>query len=341
MFNESVHALPSGPISCLRRVLVAGTLALSALAMACSPSPDGGPRTPEARNVSPPATARIRPGDPYAFSTPAPPATRTTVDGTYTRTVSEEFAGGPPVPCRRCAPYRVDPGRAELELHLGRFRLAHERTTFRSSGHFTVSGDRFFLFNDPNCPEDAGIYVWTRLGASLTFETVADECASGQRSRYLTALPWTDVATAQHPVHYFDLTDAEALEELGRLKALVQEAVRRRSAPLAARAFRDGSAGERKIERLVGELRRRRLLDRTSVGRVRASVRENFPTRVEIDETRLVYPCLMTEDGKVATRGRVLRQRLEWILSLENISWYIEDFVLEHSEPAGGRARCG
>ena len=155
---------------------------------------------------APPAEARQNKGtdagmQPFAYSAPAPEATPTAADGVYTRRVTLAQAGGAPVPCRRCAPYRFDAGRSTLTLDSGRYYVAHKPASpkvmgFASTGHFIVEGDRIVFFNDPNCTTTKGIYTWEASSAELTFGRRRDRCGIGLRAEYLTALPWTKSAGA-------------------------------------------------------------------------------------------------------------------------------------------------
>lgn len=147
-----------------------------------------GTPAPEASPTGDPVLWRTDPSEPYPFVTPVPPGSPTPIDGLYHR----NFLGGSePIPCRRCAPFRLDRGEATLELEEGRYRVLHEASGFQSEGHFLVDGDRLVLFNDPNCPETRGMYDWEVEGASLTLEAVEDPCAFDLlRARYLSAAPW-------------------------------------------------------------------------------------------------------------------------------------------------------
>jgi hypothetical protein len=152
---------------------------------ACS---EGSPRSVGESPTGDPELWRTDPNEPYPFTTPVPPRTPTPVDGTYVRTYD---AGTKPIPCRRCAPYRLDRGVADLELRAGRYRLVHDANDFSASGHFVIRGDRFELFNDPTCPEIRGVYRWRVDGGALTLQAVQDDCAFDLlRARYLSAAPW-------------------------------------------------------------------------------------------------------------------------------------------------------
>ena len=134
--------------------------------------------------------------EPYPFTTPIPPLEPTAIDGTYSRRVTARLAGGRSVPCRRCAPYRIETGTTELVLEGGRYRIAHngpgpDSSQFRSVGHFTLDEDRIILFNDPQCPRMTGQYEWGLSGGALTLVVVEDECPfSDLRQRFLQLMPW-------------------------------------------------------------------------------------------------------------------------------------------------------
>ncbi|MGH2694548.1 MAG: hypothetical protein ACRDJJ_06980 [Actinomycetota bacterium] len=151
-----------------------------------------------------PAARRLPGGrEPYAYQ-PAPPLENTPLDGTYVREITIAQAGGPPVSCRRCAPYRTDAGRDELLLDRGRFFVSYEPIDeskrcpecsgipgFRVDGHFRVTGDRVVFYNDANCTRTFGSYRWALSGETLRLEPIRDDCAfGGLRARFFAAYPW-------------------------------------------------------------------------------------------------------------------------------------------------------
>jgi len=163
-------------------ILVAGLL------IACSTGTAEAPRgTPSP--TGDPEMWRDAPGqEPYPFVTPVPPLAGTPIDGVYRR---DYEAGSDPIPCRRCAPYRLNSGLAVLTLREGRFRVEHPAWAFFSAGHYFVEGARLVLVNDPNCPQTRGIYRWALEGGSLSLEVLEDDCAFDLlRARYLSAAPW-------------------------------------------------------------------------------------------------------------------------------------------------------
>lgn len=171
------------------RTPAAVLVALALLAAACSsgradPSPAASP-------TGDPGLWRTQPEEPYPFVTPIPPMAATPIDGTYQRDLTADQGGGPPIPCRRCAPYRLDRGLAVLELEAGRYRLVQEASAFRSGGHYLVDGDRIVLFNDPNCSDVRGRYRWSLSSGRLSLEVLDDPCAYDLlRARYFSAAPW-------------------------------------------------------------------------------------------------------------------------------------------------------
>ena len=170
-----------------------GAVLLALLVLAACTSDDASPRDDERAEVPLWLTSTA---EPYPFTTPIPPLEPTAIDGTYSRRVTARLAGGASVPCRRCAPYRIETGTTELVLDTGRYRIAHngpgpDSSQFRSAGHFTLEGDRIILFNDPQCPRMTGQYVWDVSGEALTLEVVEDECPfSALRQHFLQLTPW-------------------------------------------------------------------------------------------------------------------------------------------------------
>lgn len=160
-------------------MLVAALVALTA----CSGGGEAEPRaTPTVREIP----------FPYPFVTPTPPEQPTPVDGVYERAVPEE-AAGPVGKCRRCPPYRLELGDTNtLRLDQGVFMVAHALTDWESAGHYIVDDGRIELFNDPNCPNERGVYAFTLESGVLTLDLIEDRCAfGGLRARYLGAAPWS------------------------------------------------------------------------------------------------------------------------------------------------------
>jgi hypothetical protein len=157
--------------------------------------------TPSASST--PEAPPVEPGEPYPYEE-APPQEPTLADGIYFRRITLKEAGGRPVACRRCAPYRLDPGRNRLVLQKGRFFARYvpadpsKRCTecaglqgFEAMGHYVVDGDMIEFFNDVNCIGVHGVYRWEVSESRLQFQVVEDPCAFGElRARFFTRYPW-------------------------------------------------------------------------------------------------------------------------------------------------------
>ncbi len=139
------------------------------------------------------------PEEPYPYNGRVPPQEPTPIDGEYFRTVTIKAAGGKPVACRRCAPYRVEAGTTSFSLAQGRFHVVHEGPgdgdagDFRSVSHFEVAGDRIEIFNDANCPQVEAVYTWRLSGGLLVFEPLdTDPCWNGLREEWFTSIPFSE-----------------------------------------------------------------------------------------------------------------------------------------------------
>ncbi len=127
---------------------------------------------------------------PFPYSRPLPPPEKSSVDGLYTRTIPSDDT---PIPCLRCAGYRLEGGEWTLYLNLGVFKVFHRATGFEAVGSFTVDGNRISFFNDPFCEEDlsmVGNYTWQLQNNALTLQVVNDPCSIGLRAKNLTTLNW-------------------------------------------------------------------------------------------------------------------------------------------------------
>lgn len=133
---------------------------------------------------TPTATPMLKP---YPYTTPLPPPMPTILDGLYQRLIDDPST---PIPCRRCAPFRVEGGDWALTFEAGVYRLANQATNWRTVGSFTVSGSDLKLFNDPNCHLAVGTYQWITQGDSLVLKAVEDECGFGLRAKNLTTGNW-------------------------------------------------------------------------------------------------------------------------------------------------------
>jgi hypothetical protein len=188
----------------------AGVLAgaLCVLGAACdSRSPEASRSEPVAHVQPTPTASNTSKLEPYPFTRPAPPSTPTVIDGVYSRSVSIRNGGGKAISCRRCAPYRLDPGNATLIFDRGRFYVAlvpqttKKRCTeckgipaFEATGHYEIFGNRLLLYNDASCTRGVGMYRWAISEQRLFLQSVKDRCFTGLRSRFLSSSPWTQEA---------------------------------------------------------------------------------------------------------------------------------------------------
>jgi hypothetical protein len=124
---------------------------------------------------------------PVPWTTPLPPEAPTDIDATYVKT-NPRLAT--PFPCARCPDYALEGGVWKFQLDKGIFRIYHAASGWRSLGSYTVSGDRLYLFNDPYCSRDTGVYTWKLEQGSLTLFEVDDPCSQGLRTANLIDQPW-------------------------------------------------------------------------------------------------------------------------------------------------------
>lgn len=127
---------------------------------------------------------------PFPYSQPLPPALPSVIDGLYTRTIPFE---GTPVPCKRCAGYRLEGGAWSLYLNNGVFKVFQQDTDFEAVGSFAVSNNHVSFFNDPYCEEDltmVGNYSWQKNGDTLILQVIDDPCSIRLRAKNLTATAW-------------------------------------------------------------------------------------------------------------------------------------------------------
>jgi hypothetical protein len=124
---------------------------------------------------------------PYPYATPLPEGIPTVLDSIYTKV---EPKAGTPVPCRRCPDYLIEGGLWKLSLDKGIYHIFHTGTSWRSLGSYSISGHRLYLFNDPACFEEIGIYSWQVIEGGLKLEVVEDSCQRGRRGRNFTQMVW-------------------------------------------------------------------------------------------------------------------------------------------------------
>ncbi len=124
---------------------------------------------------------------PFPYKSPLPPSTSTSIDGIY---IKQEPFVGEHVPCRRCPDWLYEGGLWKIRFDRGIYRVFYAELGWRSLGSYTVSEDRLFLFNDPHCIDDIGVYKWKLEKGILTFQVIDDLCAIKLRGKNLTHLPW-------------------------------------------------------------------------------------------------------------------------------------------------------
>jgi hypothetical protein len=125
--------------------------------------------------------------NPYPYTTPIPARTPTVLDSIY---VKVEPQAGKPVPCRRCPDYLIEGGLWKLSLDKGSYHIFHEGTRWGGLGSYSISGDRLYLFNDPTCYDEIGIYKWKIVGGGMKLEVVEDKCQVGRRGWNFAQIMW-------------------------------------------------------------------------------------------------------------------------------------------------------
>jgi hypothetical protein len=124
---------------------------------------------------------------PVPWTTPLPPQEPTVLDATYVK-INPRLAT--PFPCKRCPDYALEGGLWKLSLSQGTFRIYYTMNGWRSLGSYTVSGDRIYLFNDPYCNWETGVYTWKLEDGALSLSEVNDPCSQGLRAANLIDQPW-------------------------------------------------------------------------------------------------------------------------------------------------------
>jgi hypothetical protein len=123
----------------------------------------------------------------YPYTLPLPSPKRTSIDGTYTRTIPLKEAH---VPCKRCPDWLPEGGVWKISFSKGTYRIIHEETSWHTIGSFFVAGDRIILANDPVCHDVIGMYQWKLEGDKLTLKLIDDECGIRLRAANLILGPW-------------------------------------------------------------------------------------------------------------------------------------------------------
>jgi hypothetical protein len=177
---------PDSPVGVGIAALVLAHLVLT---VSCSPTLPDSTHTTATDSAPTPASgwSELQQRTPYPYSTPLPSPDATVLDGTY---VKFDLRYDDRAPCRRCPPYPPEGGLWRLSLDKGIFRVYHEISGWRTVGSFAVREDRIWLFNDPHCNQDTGIYTWKLEEGELTLTILRDDCAYDLRARHFTELGW-------------------------------------------------------------------------------------------------------------------------------------------------------
>ncbi len=125
---------------------------------------------------------------PEKFTTPLPDPVGSLIDGSYARIVQT-----PPQwwTCRRCADYRLTGGIWKLQFDKGVMRILYDVTGWHSLGSFTIEDDMLYIFNDPYCPQDVGLYHWHLADGNLDITVVDDTCAFRLRGENFSDQSWS------------------------------------------------------------------------------------------------------------------------------------------------------
>ncbi len=125
------------------------------------------------------------------------------------------------------------------------------------------------------------------------------------------------------------LTRAEAISTFERLNALGLKAVQDRHPNLISSAFVGGSSLARRASRIIGELRVDNVIDKIQYKSQRIDVVELDARTTRIQETRLLFPCFLSEAGKDVTQdSSVVRQVVNWTLHFTRHQWKLDSAEL-------------
>jgi hypothetical protein len=151
----------------------------------------------------------------------------------------------------------------------------------------------------------------------------------------------TSPKTLRPPTEYFNLTEDEAVDYLHDLDRRVAEDIANRDSSDVDDLFVDGSPAEARFLRLIRESRRQGYVDRTAYQVLETDVLEVESTRAEFEETRLVRPCRVSDDGRDVTPDHaVVRQVVTRVMALESLNWRLARDQVASSRPIGEDAPC-
>jgi hypothetical protein len=124
---------------------------------------------------------------PVPYTTPLPPAETSQLDGAW---VKFDPTTTPRTQCRRCPDWKPEGGVWKVFMAQGVFRIVHASTGWKSIASFTVDQDKLYLFNDPYCTDDVGIYAWAIKNRTLNLSVIQDDCSMKLRGANLGEYPW-------------------------------------------------------------------------------------------------------------------------------------------------------
>ncbi len=169
------------------RIWIIALVVLMLGSSACSPDLPSGSSSAEAPTTAAEDWASLFQRTPYPYTRELPPEP-SLIDGTYTKV---DLKQGTPVPCRRCPEYAPESGVWKLSFEHGIFRINQTVTGWKSIASFSLSGDRLLIFNDPNCVDTVGEYLWKLEDDQLSLTEIRDSCAIHLRAVTLTQQPWS------------------------------------------------------------------------------------------------------------------------------------------------------
>jgi hypothetical protein len=173
---------------------VISAILLVSIMTACQPVAKNPAAIPSPAEMGTPSLAATADGwltllehTPVPWTTPLPAKETTVLDSTYVK-INPRLAT--PFPCKRCPDYALEGGLWKFQFDKGVFRMYYTVNGWRSLGSYTVAGDMLYLYNDPYCNWDTGLYSWTLEEGVLTLIEIDDPCSQGLRAANLTDQPW-------------------------------------------------------------------------------------------------------------------------------------------------------
>lgn len=138
------------------------------------------------------------------------------------------------------------------------------------------------------------------------------------------------------------LTEAEAIAEFERLNALGISVGEAQDENVVAQAFESGSELYKRSMRLVQDLKRDGVVDRTEFTTLRMEVVSVLADRFEVRETRRVEACFETVHGKDITDApEEVEQVILWSVVETNLGWRLSSGALESEKTTNDRpGRC-